>query len=424
MIDIVIPTMWKADGILDNLAYYINCTAINKIILIDNNKKERPASEIFKHPKIELVCYNKNVYVNPAWNEGYLRANSNIICFLNDDITVEDDIFKLVANTPFDNIDIIGVSLRSGKDNDTIGKQVDDRDQIVKLEVDKSNPIGGQAWAFGICMFIKRSSYKLIPSLYQIWYGDDYLVQNNDNIYVLITNKITGIISKTISESIKQPDIVMRINLDSKNAYKFNHFQNGKNWGIFNKRFSVEESLLQQEYNKARTTPSDINENLHILYNLAKECLNITEMGVRTGVSTRAFLNTDASLISYDLVLNPEVEKLFQHAKSKNKQVKYVKADVLTLEIEPTDLLFIDTYHVYEQLKQELLLHTQKVRKYIVFHDTYTFGLQGEDSKDKNGLLTAILEFLVNNQTWYVKFHTNTNNGLTVLARKQLRDTY
>lgn len=420
MIDIVIPTMWKADGILDNLIGYVNCTAVNKVIIIDNNKKERPVSDIFKHPKIELVCYNKNIYVNPAWNEGYLRSTSDIICFLNDDITVQDDIFKIVDNTPFDNIDIIGVNLKSGKDNDTIGKRLDldGTDQIVKLAVDKSKPIGGQAWAFGICMFIKRSSYKLIPSLYQIWYGDDYLVQNNENIYVLMTNKITGVISKTISESIKQHDIVMRINLDSRNAYKFNHFQNGKNWDIFNKRFSVEENLLQQEYNKARATPSDINQNLHILYNLAKECSHITEMGVRTGVSTRAFLNTDANLISYDIVLNPEVEKLFQYAKNKNKQVEYVKADVLTIEIRPTDLLFIDTFHVYDQLKQELKLHANKVNKYIAFHDTYTFGLTGEDSRDKNGLLTAIIEFLSENKDWQIKFHTNKNNGLTILERK------
>jgi hypothetical protein len=88
-------------------------------------------------------------------------------------------------------------------------------------------------------MFIKRSAYKVIPSLYQIWYGDDYLIQRNKNIYALKTSKITGEISKTIVAFDKNTDIQKRIILDSKNAYRFNHFLNSKNWDLvkqYNKR--------------------------------------------------------------------------------------------------------------------------------------------------------------------------------------------
>jgi hypothetical protein len=98
------------------------------------------------------------------------------------------------------------------------------------MNIDKTQPIGGQAYAFGVCMFIKRSSYRVIPSLYQIWYGDDYLVQRNKNIYALKTSKIKGEISKTITKFDKTSDVQLRINLDSLNAYKYNHFLNGKNW--------------------------------------------------------------------------------------------------------------------------------------------------------------------------------------------------
>ena len=95
----------------------------------------------------------------------------------------------------------------------------------------------------------------------------------------------------------------------------------------------------------------------------------------------------------------------------------YIKANVLDIEISETDLLFIDTLHTYSQLAKELALHSSKVKKYIVLHDTYTFGLSGEDPRDKKGLLTAVIEFLINSPNWKFKMFKTNNNGLTVLER-------
>jgi hypothetical protein len=47
------------------------------------------------------------------------------------------------------------------------------------------------------------------------------------------------------------------------------------------------------------------------------------------------------------------------------------------VEIEPTDLLLIDTLHVYEQLQAELRRHAGQVRKYVVLPGTGTHGFQG-----------------------------------------------
>lgn len=175
--------------------------------------------------------------------------------------------------------------------------------------------------------------------------------------------------------------------------------------------------FFEEEYKKVLDKPSDINQNLHILYDIAKQCSHVTEMGVRKGVSTRAFLNTDVTLISYDIIFNYEVDLLFKLAKKLGKNVRYIRADVLNIDIEETDLLFIDTYHVYEQLKQELNRHAKKVRHFIAFHDTYTFGLRGENNKDNKGLLTAIIEFLIQNPEWRFKFFETKNNGMTVIER-------
>jgi len=235
-INIVIPTMWKEPRIVEYLEKYVNSRHINKIILVDNDYINRPVSTIFKHEKIELVCYKRNIYVNPAWNEGYYRSNTDIIAFINDDIDIDVSIFDYISTLDFSEIDIIGVHLKGSVDNFHIVDHLDKREELLKLNINKRHPIGGQAYAFGVCMFIKRSSYRIIPSLYQIWYGDDYLVQRNKNIYALKTSKIRGEISKTIVAETQNKSVYSevqhRIDLDSLNAFKYNHFLNGKNWDL------------------------------------------------------------------------------------------------------------------------------------------------------------------------------------------------
>lgn len=232
--DVVIPTMWKSASLTDCLEKYCSVDSINKIIIVDNNHRDRPRNNVLSHERIEFVSYGRNIYVNPAWNEGYYRSSADILCLLNDDIFVEPSVFDFVANLDFKNIDIIGVHLRGSIDNYHIVDHPDGEEKLIKMRVDKSQPIGGQAYAFGVCMFIKSTSYRVIPSLYKIWYGDDWLIQRANNIYALKTNKIHGEISKTIVDETKNrnSDIQRRIDLDSANVYRYNHFMNGKNWKL------------------------------------------------------------------------------------------------------------------------------------------------------------------------------------------------
>jgi hypothetical protein len=208
--------MWYVDNFIQYLKQYCDYSTINSIILIDNQKSKRPEDNILLHPKIKLICYNKNIYVNPAWNEGHYHSNADVLCILNDDVFVEEDIFNYVSTLNMTNIDIIGSYLKdSVNDFKIIHQQKNQEDELIKLNVLKRQPIGSQSYAFGVCMFIKYSKYKTIPSLYKIWYGDDYLIQNCQNIYALKTNKIKGEISKTVGQ--KGP-IQKRIDLDTQNA--------------------------------------------------------------------------------------------------------------------------------------------------------------------------------------------------------------
>jgi hypothetical protein len=116
-------------------------------------------------------------------------------------------------------------------------------------------------------------------------------------------------------------------------------------------------------------------------------------------------------LVCYDRLRFPQVDTL--QALAGRTAFVFHLADVLQVEIEETDLLFIDTWHVCQQLREELALHAAKVRRYIVLHDTTTFGDRGE-TEGHAGLWPAVEEFLARG-TFRLKRRYENNNGLTVL---------
>ena len=174
----------------------------------------------------------------------------------------------------------------------------------------------------------------------------------------------------------------------------------------------VQGPSLAQLYHQVCALSSDINEHCPTLCALARECRHVTEFGTRTGNSTVALLNAQPDkLVCYDLVRSPQMERLRDVAG--RTELVFVQADVLQVEIEPTDMLFIDTRHDYEQLKEELRRHTGKVRRYIVLHDTTTYAERGE-TPGHAGLWPAVEEFMALG-TFRLKWRDHHNNGLTVL---------
>lgn len=177
--------------------------------------------------------------------------------------------------------------------------------------------------------------------------------------------------------------------------------------------------MITSKYNQLAQIPSDINEHMPILRSYAQECSHVTELGVRAVVSTWAWLDAKVPTIRcYDL-FDPPVENLLEaylFAQENNLDFSFTRADVLQTTLEPTELLFIDTWHVYRQLKQELYLHGLVASKYMIFHDTTTYGRVGEDGS-RLGLQDAIDEWLFYNRSWRLKEVFTNNNGLTVLER-------
>lgn len=176
---------------------------------------------------------------------------------------------------------------------------------------------------------------------------------------------------------------------------------------------------LQQQHEINCNTVSDINEHLPTLYELAKECKHITEFGVRTWISSislLAWVNKGTKVISFDIHKTPEIDTIWQMVKADWKDWTFIKYDTRDVTIDPTDMLFIDTLHNYQNLKQELWNSHSLVRKYIVMHDTTTFGIHGE-TPGKWGLRYAVEEFLHNHPEREIAERYVNNNWLTVLKR-------
>lgn len=167
-------------------------------------------------------------------------------------------------------------------------------------------------------------------------------------------------------------------------------------------------------------TNSDIREHLPTLIKYGKEVNTITEFGVRWGESTVAWLLSNPEKFTcYDIKIIPRLKNYLllydEYAKNNNIDFNFIQADTLEIEIENTDILFIDTLHVYEQLIKELRIHHEKVNKYIILHDTQTYGNVGEDGS-KPGLMKAVEE-LISETEWKAKEVYKNNNGLTILEK-------
>lgn len=195
---------------------------------------------------------------------------------------------------------------------------------------------------------------------------------------------------------------------------------------------------IQEFYDRAKTNYSDIYQHIETLKRYADECPHITEMGVGNIVSTWAFLAANPkTYVGIDLVKRP-IETAEQLAKDAGIDFTFIQTDSLadSLNIDETDLLFIDTLHIYRQLKAELLKHGDKARKYIIMHDTTAFGEHDETSwadhneearieydkrmgpkTEKDGLWLAVTEYLQENTKWKLIERFTHNNGLTILGR-------
>ena len=202
--------------------------------------------------------------------------------------------------------------------------------------------------------------------------------------------------------------------------------------------------IIKNKYEELCNTSSDINEHLPTLFKYATECESILETGVRGCVSSWALahglINNNSStkqLFLNDINECRIIELLYYGSDLNcNLDIRYQWINDLNLELgQNVDLTFIDTWHIYGQLKRELNKFSKITNKYIIMHDTTSDEIYGETIRSgwnaeqqslesgipveeiNCGLWKAIEEFLANNNEWVLCERFTNNNGLTILER-------
>ena len=199
---------------------------------------------------------------------------------------------------------------------------------------------------------------------------------------------------------------------------------------------------VKVKFEKLSVLSSDINEHLPTLAKYASECESVFETGVRGCVSSWAFAyglfhnkSHNKKLFMNDIEIC-DIQELINATKDLSIKIDYQFINNLNLELnERYDLTFIDTWHVYGQLKRELAKFAPITNKYIIMHDTTVDEWYGEtvrlnlDGRKQSiesgftvdeiykGLWPAIEEFLQDNSNWVIHERYVNNNGLTILRR-------
>jgi len=190
-------------------------------------------------------------------------------------------------------------------------------------------------------------------------------------------------------------------------------------------------NVLKCEYTKRCNTPSYINEHLPTLKYYASMCDSVVEFGVDEANSTFALMyGFPKKIISYDILDKPAAKVAKKIAGENGIEYEFKVSDSRYVDIDPCDLLFIDSDHKYAVCYIELTKHSAKVKKYIILHDTVYFGTKDTGEKfghcdyahfGKRGLNAAIDDFLKDEKdgiNWIVEKIFINNNGLTILKRK------
>ncbi len=159
----------------------------------------------------------------------------------------------------------------------------------------------------------------------------------------------------------------------------------------------------------------DLADHLPTLRRYVEEmgCRSVVEFGTRSGNSTTAFLAGGAQVTSYDIA-----EHQFACPDDARNRWRFIQADTAKLvEIQPCDLLMIDSAHNEFQVRNELRQHVH-VRRFIFLHDTLEWGTKADGEGERPGINFALFPFLAEqNKVWRVGAHWNECRGLTVLER-------
>lgn len=206
-------------------------------------------------------------------------------------------------------------------------------------------------------------------------------------------------------------------------------------------------TVAKQKFNYYSEVNHPTREHFPTFYHFGTKCKRIVEMGVWKCASSWAWLaccpdylrlvdieripggdhneiETEAAAMGVDFkfeIGDTGHGATFNSIVLKDKEFAKRYYDIPTVPNyvmdDNIDLLYIDSYHSYTHALAELNLHAHKVNKYLVFHDTETYG-ETHDFDGDLGINPAIREYIAEHPEWYYIHKISYGDGCTVLGNK------
>lgn len=157
--------MWRGRELQVMLPLVDQNPYITEIRLINNDNSKTP--DWFQNTewkKVKIADFDKNVYVNPAWDFGIRNSKTDTICLMSDDICFDTRVFDFLKDKMGPEQGIIG------PDSTSFFRRVMGNEISITLRENESHNIG-----YGTLMFLNKKNYVPFPEQIKIFYGDTWL---------------------------------------------------------------------------------------------------------------------------------------------------------------------------------------------------------------------------------------------------------
>ena len=169
MISVIVPTMWRYEPFLDFVQYLLRVDVVSELIIINNDNTRTPQNPILKHPKIRMLDFGQNIFVNPAWNVGVAAAREDVVCILNDDLQFDLKLLYKIDDFIQPNMGAIGL-MTGNPDFWQIPVTTGSIDFVPFIPYS-----GVSCYGFGELMFIHKNAWADIPEGMNIGMGDVFI---------------------------------------------------------------------------------------------------------------------------------------------------------------------------------------------------------------------------------------------------------
>jgi hypothetical protein len=121
---------------------------------------------------------------------------------------------------------------------------------------------------------------------------------------------------------------------------------------------------LWNNFHNARSTVHTTHEHIQTFYNYTRQCKTVCEVGIEGGFSTWGFLTglfdnkysvdpeEDIFYVGVDISNYPVIKECEQVCKGAGINYTFIQKNSIQVEIPQVDLLYIDSWHVYDILRE------------------------------------------------------------------------